>query len=115
MEVSAAPLFRRTLRPISAATLGLFLLLSLLRLHGFALPAWHEVIDRSPAAEILAGWPRNVRGDDWVVVLPLVFAQDAQEPKFPVASDLIGYGGVNTIVGYSVPVRSWVSLFRPQI
>lgn len=103
------------LRPLSGALAGLLLLLSLLQLHGFSLPAWHTVIDRSPAPEVLAGQARWIRADDWAVLLPLVLAQGAQKPRFPETNDLIGYGGVNARVGYSVPVRNWVTLFRPQV
>ena len=53
------------LRRILLATVALFLLLTGLRLHGFSLPFWHQVIDRSEASEVLWGEPRLIRGDDW--------------------------------------------------
>src|SRR6185436_16940921 len=105
----------RAVAIVSIATPALFLLLCLLRLHGFSLPAWHHIIDRTPQDEILLGTARGVRSDDWATMLPLAFAQDAQQPRFPKKSALVGYGGVDTLIGHPVPVRSWVMLFRPQV
>jgi len=54
-----------------------------LRIHGFSLPVWHQVIDGSPASEILVGEARVIRGDEWYVRLPLAFAQAAHDTPFP--------------------------------
>ncbi len=61
------------------------------------------------------GSVRQVRSDDWAVALPLALSERAQEPRFPVKNDLVGLGGADGRVGYPVPIRSWLTAFRPQI
>ncbi len=93
----------------------LLFVLSLARLHGFSLPAWHDKIDGSPAPEVLLGKAPRIRSDDWAVSLPLIFSQSAQAQPFAPTSDLVGYGDVDMRVGSPVPVRGWIALFRPQL
>lgn len=100
---------------VSAASAGLFLVLCCLHLHGFSLPLWHLILDQTPQQEVLLGHAQGVRSDDWATMLPLAFAQDAQSPRFPERSALVGYGGADTLIGHPVPVRSWLMLFRPQV
>ncbi len=89
--------------------------LTALGLHGFSLPAWREVIDGSKTEEVLLGRVRAVRSDDWAVALPLALSQRAQTPPFPVSNPLAGFGkGLDGRVGSPVPMRSWLTVFRPQ-
>lgn len=93
--------------------LGLgFAILVGLRLHGFSLAAWHEVIDESPPAEVLFGTPRSIRSDDWKVHLPLALAQAAHRPPFPVENDLVGLGQ-SAWLPLELPVAHPLGLFRP--
>lgn len=57
----------------------------------------------------------GVRGDEWGVQLPNVFAQLQHEPRFPIVNDLVGEGGQNMgVVGMTgVPVQQWATLARP--
>jgi hypothetical protein len=82
-------------------------------LHGFSLAAWHAVIDGSEPTEVLLGAPRLIRSDDWKVHLPLVLAQRAVEPRFPVVNPVIGFGQ-DMRVPLDAPVAHWSTLFRPQ-
>lgn len=100
---------------VSVVTAALFLFLTLFHIHGFSLPMWHVLIDDSRPSEILVGSARGVRTDDWATMLPLAFAQDAQQPRFPERSELVGYGNADTRIGHPVPVRNWVVAFRPQV
>lgn len=109
------PVPRAVFWSVTAGFALLLLALSLLHLHGFSLPCWHDLIDQSPAPEVLLGSARRVRSDDWAVGLPAIFSESAQEPTFPITNRLIGDGKVNALVGPSVPVKHWVSLFRPQL
>jgi len=95
--------------------LGALIVLAALHIHGFSLPYWHKLLDRSPADEVLFGEARKIRIDDWAVHLPFALSQGAQSPGFPVHSDLIAYGGMDMRVGFPVPVADWVTLFRPQL
>jgi hypothetical protein len=85
-----------------------------LRLHGFSLAAWHEVIDGSPARELVAGTPRPIRSDDWKVQLPLAFAQAAHDPPFPSVNRLVG-AGQSALVPIELPVAHPLVLFRPTV
>src|SRR5262245_18207892 len=83
---------KRSRLRITAALVFAFAVLVALRLHGFSLAAWHEVIDGSPPSEVLLGMPRPIRSDDWKTQLPLVLAQTASEPRFPVVNRTIALG-----------------------
>jgi hypothetical protein len=102
----------RPLRRLMAAIAALFALLVALQLHGFSLPMWHDVIDDSPAPEVLLGEPRYLRADDWLAQLPLVFSQARHDPRFPVVNRHIGLGQ-NALLPITLPVLHPVTLFRP--
>lgn len=91
-----------------------FALLVSLRLHGFSLAAWHGVIDGSAPAEVLLGEPRPIRSDDWKVHLPLLFAQDAAQPRMPVVNPAIG-AGLDMRLPIETPIAHWLVLFRPSM
>ncbi len=99
---------------IAAALLLLFATLVALRLHGFSLAAWHEVIDGSAPSEVLLGEPRMIRSDDWKVHLPLLLAQTAQTPRFPVVNPSVGLGQ-SMLLPVDALVAHWVALFRPTM
>lgn len=102
------------LRPLLLAAAGLFLLLVGLRLHGFSLPVWHVILDRSPAPEVWLGQARSVRADDWAVQLPLILAQRAHDPPFPRINRDIGLGQ-NMLLPMTAPVAHPLTLFRPTV
>ena len=99
---------------IAAALLLLFATLVALRLHGFSLAAWHEVIDGSAPSEVLLGEPRMIRSDDWKMHLPLLLAQTAQTPRFPVVNPSVGLGQ-SMLLPVDALVAHWVALFRPTM
>jgi hypothetical protein len=99
---------------VPVGLLVLFALLVGLRVHGFSLAAWHDVIDGSPATEVWLGVPRPIRSDDWKAELPLAFAQVAHRPPLPVENDLIGLGQ-SALVPLDLPVAHPLVLFRPTL
>jgi hypothetical protein len=99
---------------LGAALAAGFAALVGLRLHGFSLAAWHGVIDGSPAPEVLLGAPRPVRTDDWLVHLPLAFAQLRHDPPFPPGNDLVGFGQ-SAWVPLELPVAHPLTLLRPEL
>jgi hypothetical protein len=99
---------------IPTALVVAFTVLVALRLHGFSLAAWHDVIDGSAPAEVLLGAPRPIRSDDWKMQLPLLLAQTATEPRFPVMNPTVGLGH-DMRVPVEAPVAHWVTLFRPTM
>jgi hypothetical protein len=100
---------------IALALLALFALLVALRVHGFSLAGWHDVIDGSAASEVLIGEPRPIRSDDWKVHLPLVLAQRAASPAFPVINPNVGGLGQDMRIPIETPVLHWSTLFRPTL
>ncbi len=106
-----APL--RSTRSFFAGLAVLFALLVSLHLHGFSISIWRQWIDGSPPDEVLLGTPREIRIDDYAVILPLAFAQERHDPPFPVVNTLIGQGQ-NMLIPFSLPVWHPVTLFRPD-
>jgi hypothetical protein len=105
---------RRIGLAIAALLLLAFAALVALRVHGFSIAAWHEVIDGSEPAGVLFGEPRPIRSDDWKVQIPLILAQRAAEPVFPVVNPILG-GGTGMLLPIEVPVAHWATLFRPTM
>jgi hypothetical protein len=104
----------RPLRRLLAGIAGLFVVLVALQIHGFSLAIWHDVIDDSPAPEVLLGEPRYLRADDWLDQLPLAFSQARHDPPFPIVNQHIGLGQ-NTLLPITLPVLHPVTLFRPTL
>jgi hypothetical protein len=90
-----------------------FLVLVALRLHGFSLPVWHAVLDRSRPEEVLLGEARTLRSDDWVVTLPRALAQSAHDPPFPRVNRNIGMG--EDVILTETPIAHPATLFRPTV
>jgi hypothetical protein len=95
------------------ATALLFAVLVGLEIHGYSISAWRELIDGSPAEEILIGEPRRVRSDDWNAILPMAMAQVAHQPPYPVVNSNVGLGH-NMLIPFPMPVRHPLTLFRPD-
>jgi hypothetical protein len=104
------------LPPLRVFLIALALLAGLvtLRIHGFSLPVWHQVIDGSPASEVLLGEARPIRGDEWYVRLPLAFAQAAHDPPFPRRNTNIGLEQ-DLILPLRVPILHPIATVRPTL
>jgi hypothetical protein len=103
--------------PIAVIT-GLILFGGILtgaRIHGFSLAAWHSVIDGSSSLEVFFNKINRCRTDDWIVMLPHMLAQRADQPPFAVENRLIGDGHYNMLIADAAPVRNSMVLFRPQV
>lgn len=84
------------------------------RIHGFSFAAWHSVIDGSPHSEVFFGKAHRYRTDDWIVMLPHMLAQRADQPPFAAANRLIGDGHYNMPITCAAPAREPMAFFRPQ-
>jgi hypothetical protein len=104
--------FSAALRRLLISVAAAFIALVSLGVHGFSLPAWHLLLDGSPATEVLLGRARMIRWDDWGVQLPLALAQVAHEPAFPLVNQNIGLGQ-NMLAPIAAPVAHPLALFRP--
>lgn len=85
------------------------------RIHGFSFAAWHSVIDGSPQREVFFGKANRYRTDDWIVMLPHMLAQRADQPSFATENRLIGDGHYNMLITGAAPARDPMVLFRPQV
>ncbi len=99
-------------RRLAGLVAGMFVLAVSLGVHGFSLPLFREVIDKSPSTELIAGHYQWIRGDEWSMSLPTILAQGAHTPKFPVVNGNIGFGQ-NMLVYPQAPVADFFGLFRP--
>ena len=61
---------------------------------------------------LLAGQPRLIRSDEWLVQTPLTLSQVQQ--GLPRLSHIFP-GGIDVSVLWNVPYREWSTLFRPQM
>lgn len=92
----------------------LFALFVGLKIHGYSFSTWHNIIDGSPADEILTGHPQFIRTDDWGLELPLALSQITHSPPFPIINHNIGLGE-NILLPMKVPSFSGLTIFRPSV
>jgi len=90
-------------------------ILTCARIHGFSFAAWHTVIDGSPHREVFFSKANRYRTDDWIVMLPHMLAQRADQPPFAAENRLIGDGYYNMLITCAAPARDPMVLFRPQV
>jgi hypothetical protein len=102
-------------RAVHGAVL-LVLLLSLgIRVHGFSLPIWHELLDGSPKPEVLFGEGRSILSDSWGVYLPLIFSQRHSPEPYATTSHVVGDPGQSMLASFAVPVAHPLTIFRPHL
>jgi hypothetical protein len=90
----------------------IFALALLFHLHGWSTPNWHNFIDGSPPTEILFGHARDIRSDDFLLDIPMILAQTAHQPSFPVINRNIG-GGQYMLAPIKAPAKNFITLYRP--
>jgi hypothetical protein len=90
----------------------LFVLTFAFRLNGSSTFIWQGVLNdqRNPGG-LVAGAPESVRSDEWLVWTPALIAQANR--GFPVENPSLGAGRAPFL--YSLPVRHYSMLFRPQL
>jgi hypothetical protein len=106
------PVFDRRHQLLLGALAAFFILTLLLRLNGWSLPIWHDIIDGSKPNEILVGKVRDVRVDDFLLDLPMTLAQAKHHPYFPVINHNIGSGEFMP-APINVPAGVFITFFRP--
>lgn len=92
-----------------------FAILLLLKVHGFSLAFWGQVLPEAEAIRPLAGRPRAIRSDDWMAQLPAIISQAADDPAFPPVNHIMHPDGHPMRVGMTAPVRAWEAVFKPTI
>ncbi len=91
-----------------------YLLSSVFELNGSSSAIWRYFADwETPRDALLAGSPKDIRGDEWGTETPWILAQARHVPPFPLANPNIGEDKVPLLT--NLPVWHWSMLFRPQM
>jgi len=94
------------------ACLGLFLVGFALRLNGSSTFVWRELLnDKADGGGLVIGQPRFTRSDEWLAWTPALLWQC--EHGFPSENPSLGAGKAPFL--YSLPVRDYTMLARPQL
>jgi hypothetical protein len=87
---------------------------SLARLNGTSTAVWKGLDDRNDwDAGLIAGTPKGIRADEWLVQTPWTWSQARQNPPFPTANRSVGNGFAPLVT--NLPVWHWSTFFRPQM
>ncbi|WP_338874445.1 hypothetical protein WBJ53_02390 [Spirosoma sp. SC4-14] len=104
--------FDKRVKWLMGILVGLFLLLTLAKIHFSSIPYWNQVIPdgSNPKRGLIAGTPRAIRMDEWAAMSPFILSQ--ANNKFPEENPAIG-GGKPGLVAY-LPISHFVTVFRPN-
>jgi hypothetical protein len=101
---------------VLSLSLILFCLAVGTKLHLSSIAVWNIAITENstiPRESVLAGSPKGIRADEWMVATPFILSQVAH--GFPEENSSFGYGKVPLITSFSaLPVKHFTSLFKPQ-
>ncbi|MGZ3854307.1 MAG: DUF7657 domain-containing protein [Flavisolibacter sp.] len=89
--------------------LTLYLLLSLLKVHTSSIGNWDIMTGKPEAETVIAGKPRYIRVDEWMVATPAIIGQ--YRDGMPLSNPADGAG--NAPVVYGFPVKDVSSILRP--
>lgn len=97
---------------IGAAAYALILVvLVVFRISGTSMGLFYAQFFNGSDPNLIAGTPRAIRSDEWLVVAPLTVAQVQQ--GLPRMSDVLP-GGLDTSILWDLPYREWSVLLRPH-
>lgn len=104
--------FDRRVKWLIGLVVGLFVLLTLAKIHNSSIPYWNQVMPdgSDPKRGLVAGTPRAIRMDEWAAMVPFELSQINN--GFPLENPAIG-GEKPGLVVY-LPVKHFVMLFRPN-
>lgn len=87
---------------------------SLAKLNGSSTALWRGMEGRGDqVAGLIAGTPKFIRADEWLVQTPWIWSQAKQEPAFPVTNSNVGNGLAPLVT--NLPAWHWTMFFRPQM
>jgi hypothetical protein len=89
--------------------IGLYFFLSLLKIHTSSIGNWEIALGQEEAESVIAGKPRNIRVDEWMVSTPAIIGQ--YYAGMPLSNPADGDG--NAPVVYGLPVKDMTSILRP--
>jgi hypothetical protein len=91
------------------ALLGLYFLLSLLKVHTSSIGNWEIMSGKAEPETVIAGSPRWIRLDEWMVATPAIIGQ--YNAGMPLSNPADGAGNVPLVYGF--PVKDVSSILRP--
>ena len=92
----------------------LCLVASLAKLNGTSTALWKGMDDGSDrSAGLIAGTPKGIRADEWLVQTPWTWSQAKQDPAFPATNRNVGNGLAPLVT--NLPAWHWTAFFRPQM
>lgn len=89
--------------------LTLYIILSLLKVHTSSIGNWDIVSGKPEAETVIAGTPRYIRLDEWMVATPAVIGQ--YNAGMPLRNPADGAGNVPVVYGF--PIKDISSVLRP--
>ncbi|HEY6954518.1 MAG TPA: hypothetical protein VI385_04705 [Flavisolibacter sp.] len=89
--------------------IGLYFLLSLLKVHTSSIGNWDIMTGKPEVETVIAGKPRYIRVDEWMVATPAIIGQ--YRDGMPLSNPADGAGNVPVVYGF--PVKDVSSLLRP--
>ncbi len=104
--------FDKRVKWFVGTVVGLFLVLTLLKIHTSSLPVWNQILPdgSNPKRGLIAGTPRSIRMDEWSAMVPFLLSQANND--YPQENPAIG-GGKPGLVVY-LPLRHFIMAFRPN-
>lgn len=82
-----------------------------------SIPIWDNYIQSSKLniyeENLIAGIPRSIRSDEWLVQTPMYLSQNLNDNKFPVFNEKLSTNGTNMILSAYAPVRDIISIGKP--
>lgn len=112
-ETQPAPRISGRMAIVSFLTAA-YLLTSVFELNQSSSAIWRYFADwETPGHSLLAGSPKDIRGDEWGTETPWIVAQSRHVPPFSLSNSNIGEDKAPLLT--NLPVRHWSMLFRPQM
>lgn len=104
--------FDKRVKWFCGIVVGLFILLSLAKIHTSSIPVWNQILpDGSDLKRgLVSGTPRSIRMDEWSAMVPFVISQ--ANNGYPQENPAIG-GGKPGLVVY-LPINHFIMAFRPN-
>ncbi len=91
-----------------------FVVACVFKLNGSSTGLWRLLSDRKSSDQsLVAGTPREIRSDEWMVQTPWMLSQLAAEPSLPLTNANVGDGPAPLLT--NLPARHWSMIFRPQM
>lgn len=104
-------LFDKKTKLFLLVLIALYLLISSLKIHTSSVGRWGKIFRTEDTTSILAGTPRPIRQDEWMLNTPALVGQ--YNSGMPLSSSTMGDGNVPAISNF--PVKDFSVLLKPNL